>query len=194
MTRSLSSIARPGSLSHAFLASAAAALFVAGPAAAGEQAGAPSRLLRIWAVMASSQPERAGATDLKSQPELRRIRGELRRLPFKSYKLLTTMTHDLSSDSRCAVPLPDTTYSFHVRARERDSSSVSLRLVIHGGSSRPYVSTDVRVRENSVVIVGGPRTAEGTLIFGVSPERDPASAATPSVPAASEVERVSGAR
>jgi hypothetical protein len=113
-------------------------------------------------------------------PRLQEMKPELKRLRFKSYQLLSAKSHSLSAGDQCGIELPGGRY-LHVTVVERTPQALKLRVLINE-NNHPVVSTDVKLNRNSILLLGGPRDAQGTLIVAIgATDAAPPKAATAGV-------------
>ena len=130
--------------------------------------------VHINAVLASNAKTNKGI-----DPALHTIRNELKRLPFKSYHLLERETRMVRSGDECGLELPGNRY-LHVMTRENASDHLKMTILLNQ-ANRPILTTEVKIDYDSVVLLGGPRDAAGTLLIAIganTPEQhgDPADA------------------
>ncbi len=145
----------------------AAGLFVPTVRAYGAHDGAGralrnSTIIEVAALLASNK---AKTKDKEFDPRLDQLRPQLRRFPFKSYTLLRMTSHDLATGDLCGVELPEDRY-MQVRVLERSATSMKLRIILNQ-DNRPIMAADVRLTGNSRVLIGGPRSPDGTLLVSV---------------------------
>jgi hypothetical protein len=101
------------------------------------------------------------------------VKQELRRLRFKSYNLMSSETRVLHGNGgQSGVELPNGRY-LHITTREHTPSHVRLHILLNE-DNRPVVNTYVKLEMGSVVLLGGPRDEDGTLVItlGSRPWRD----------------------
>jgi hypothetical protein len=89
------------------------------------------------------------------------LKSELKQLRFKSYNLVSS-----------EIELPNGRY-LHITTREHTPSHVRLHILLNE-DNRPVVNTYVKLELGSVVLLGGPRDEDGTLVItlGSRPWRD----------------------
>jgi hypothetical protein len=101
------------------------------------------------------------------------VKQELRRLRFKSYNLMSSETRVLHGNGgQSGAELPNGRY-LHITTREHTPSHVRLHILLNE-DNRPVVNTYVKLEMGSVVLLGGPRDEDGTLVItlGSRPWRD----------------------
>ena len=114
--------------------------------------------LRIDTVLASNSNRRF-------DPRLDHMIRELKPLRFKGYRLLGHHTQGIDTGDECGIELPGQRY-LHITTRENTAQHVKLNILINEGN-RPIVNTDVLVDHGSVVLLGGPKDADGTLLIAI---------------------------
>ena len=143
--------------------------------AQGDAAGvAYGSTIEVTAVLATNKAIVHGE---QLDPRLERLRPQLKRFPFKSFRLLRMKSHDLGTGDLCGVELPDNRY-MQVPVVERSATSMKLRIILNH-HNRPIMATDVRLTGNSKVLIGGPRSQDGTLLVLVSQGRTVAAVGVP---------------
>lgn len=106
-------------------------------------------------------------------PRLTGIRTELKQLRFRSYDLVSTETRVLHGNGgQCGMELPNGRY-LHLTTREHAPNHLRLHILLNE-DNRPVVNTYVKLELGSVLVVGGPRDENGTLVItiGSRPWRD----------------------
>lgn len=165
-----------------------AASVVSSPAGAENQ---NRTTIQISTVLASNE----GRT---FDPRLASIKTELRQLRFRSYNLVSSESRVLHGNGgQAGMELPHGRY-LHITTREHTPDHLRLHILLNE-DNRPVVNTYLKLEMGSVVMLGGPRDEEGTLVITIGsrpfrdqdePEtkKDPASHAVPVPPAASNNE------
>ena len=101
------------------------------------------------------------------------LKSELKQLRFKSYNLVSSETRVLHGNGgQSGIELPHGRY-LHITTREHTPSHVRLHILLNE-DNRPVVNTYVKLELGSVVLLGGPRDEDGTLVItlGSRPWRD----------------------
>ncbi len=138
-----------------FIGSLAAIVVGAGTAAAADQ---PVGSIHVSAVLASNEGR-------GFDPELQEQRKILRRLPYKKYQLLRHTSHPLKAGDQYGIDLPGGRH-LHMTAIDRGPDYVMLRLILNE-HNRPVVSTDVKINDDSILLLGGPKDKKGTLVITI---------------------------
>jgi hypothetical protein len=142
----------------------AAAVFVG--LAASTAAAENRTTIQVQTVLASNEGRGFDA-------RLVNVKQELKRLRFKSYNLMSSETRVLHGNGgQSGVELPNGRY-LHITTREHTPSHVRLHILLNE-DNRPVVNTYVKLEMGSVVLLGGPRDEDGTLVItlGSRPWRD----------------------
>jgi hypothetical protein len=143
------------------VAAAIFASFVANPASAENRT-----TVQIQTVLASNNQRSFDA-------RLASLKTELRQLRFKSYSLVSSETRVLHGNGgQCGIELPNGRY-LHITTREHTPGYVRLHILLNE-DNHPVVNTYVKLELGSVVLLGGPRDENGTLVItlGSRPWRD----------------------
>jgi hypothetical protein len=143
------------------VAAAILASFVANPASAENRT-----TVQIQTVLASNNQRSFDA-------RLASLKTELRQLRFKSYSLVSSETRVLHGNGgQCGIELPNGRY-LHITTREHTPGYVRLHILLNE-DNHPVVNTYVKLELGSVVLLGGPRDENGTLVItlGSRPWRD----------------------
>ncbi|MFN2426313.1 MAG: hypothetical protein ABR587_07685 [Candidatus Binatia bacterium] len=101
------------------------------------------------------------------------LKTELKQLRFRSYNLVSSETRVLHGNGgQCGIELPNGRY-LHVTTREHTPNHLRLHILLNQ-DNRPVVNTYVKLELGSVVLMGGPRDENGTLVItiGSRPWRD----------------------
>jgi hypothetical protein len=164
---------RPGSL--AFFIIAIAAFGMQGLACAQK---APTQVtVYIDSVMAA---DTNGGTDAR----LGAMNQKLRRLfGFSTYSLIGHNEGQTDCGKMIAFTLPGGKI-LHVQPRAIDGDMIAMEIVLFDGT-RPMMTTDLKLKNNGTLIVGGPRYEQGMMIIsiGASTGSQPAQAQVASTPA-----------
>lgn len=101
------------------------------------------------------------------------LKTELKQLRFRSYDLVSTETRVLHGNGgQCGMELPNGRY-LHITTREHTPDHLRLHILLNE-DNHPVVNTYVKLELGSVVLMGGPRDEDGTLVItiGSRPWRD----------------------
>ncbi len=120
--------------------------------------------IEVTAVLATNRGK-AKPKSKEVDPRLQVLKSQLRRFPFRNYKLLHMESYNLGRSDQCGVELPGSRY-LQVTAVERTPQYLKLRIILTQGN-RPVMAAEVRLRGNSRVLLAGPRTEEGTLLVAI---------------------------
>jgi hypothetical protein len=137
--------------------------------------------IQISTVLASN----AGRT---FDPRLASLKTELRQLRFRSYNLVSSETRVLHGNGgQAGMELPHGRY-LHITTREHTPDHLRLHILLNE-DNRPVVNTYVKLEMGSVVMLGGPRDEEGTLVItiGSRPFREPDEAGASKAPSSHAV-------
>lgn len=117
-------------------------------------------IVQIAAVLASNNGRSFDA-------RLSGMRSELKQLRFRSYELVTSETRVLhGTGAQCGVELPNGRY-LNITTREHGPDHVRLHILLNE-DNRPVVNTYVKLELGSVVLLGGPRDQNGTLVIAIA--------------------------
>ncbi len=122
--------------------------------------------IQISAVLASNEGR-------KFDSRLSSLKTELKQLRFRSYSLLSSESRVLQGNGgQCGIELPNGRY-LHITTREHTPDHLRLHILLNE-DNRPVVNTYVKLELGSVVMLGGPRDPNGTLVItiGSRPWRD----------------------
>jgi len=101
------------------------------------------------------------------------LKNELRQLRFKSYRLVSSETRVLHGNGgQSGLELPHGRY-LHITTREHTPDHLRLHILLNE-DNHPVVNTYVKLELGSVVLLGGPRDQDGTLVItiGSRPYKD----------------------
>ena len=94
------------------------------------------------------------------------LKNELRQLRFRSYTLVSSETRALHGNGgQSGMELPNGRY-LHVTTREHTPEHLRLHILLNE-DNRPVVNTYVKLELGSVVLLGGPRDENGTLVITI---------------------------
>ena len=145
----------------------AAAAFLASLAPSAAAAENQNRTtIQIATVLASNEGRQFDS-------RLSSLKSELKQLRFRSYSLVSSETRVLHGNGgQCGIELPNGRY-LHITTREHTTDHLRLHILLNE-DNRPVVNTYVKLELGSVVLLGGPRDENGTLVItiGSRPWRD----------------------
>jgi hypothetical protein len=146
---------RPGSI--AFLIIAITAFGMQGVASAQK---APKRVtVYIDSVMAADTNEGTDPRLAPMGPKLRGLFG------FTTYNLIGHDEGQTECGKMIAFTLPGGKI-LHVQPRAIDGDMIAMEIVLFDGT-RPMMTTDLKLRNNGTLIVGGPRYEQGMMIISI---------------------------
>lgn len=146
---------RPGSL--AFLITALTAFAMPGPACA--QTGPSQVNVYIDSVMAAD-------TNAGTDPRLAPLGPKLHSLfGFSTYSLIGHSEGQANFGKMIAFVLPGGKI-LHVEPHAVDGDMIAMEIVLFDGT-RPMMTTDLKLRNNGTLIVGGPRYEQGMMIISI---------------------------
>lgn len=94
------------------------------------------------------------------------LKSELKQLRFRSYQMVSTETRVVRGNGiQSGIELPNGRY-LHVTTREHTPSHLRLHILLNE-DNRPVVNTYVKLELGSVVLLGGPRDENGTLVITI---------------------------
>jgi len=94
------------------------------------------------------------------------LKTELKQLRFRSYNLVSSETRVLHGNGgQCGIELPNGRY-LHITTREHTPDHLRLHILLNE-DNRPVVNTYVKLELGSVVLMGGPRDENGTLVITI---------------------------
>ncbi|HEY6394508.1 MAG TPA: hypothetical protein VIX12_03755 [Candidatus Binataceae bacterium] len=85
---------------------------------------------------------------------------------YSTYRLVSHQDGGTTCGKMIAFTLPGGRI-LHVQPRLIDRNMISMELVLFQGS-RPMITTDLKLRNNGVLIIGGPRYEQGMLIISIA--------------------------
>lgn len=116
--------------------------------------------IQIATVLASN----AGRT---FDARLASLKNVLRPLRFRSYDLVSSETRVLHGNGgQSGMELPHGRY-LHITTREHTPDHLRLHILLNE-DNRPVVNTYVKLELGSVVVLGGPRDQDGTLVITIA--------------------------
>jgi hypothetical protein len=141
------------------LALLVAGLFLIGARATYAQSRSCDVMIHINSVLALD-------VDEPVDPQLKELQRKLQLLfPFKAYHLESRRDAETRCGKMIEFTLPGGRI-LHVQPREIDGDMIGMELVLFEGA-RPMMTTDVKLRNNGTLILGGPRYQQGMLIISV---------------------------
>jgi hypothetical protein len=146
---------RPGSLT--FLIIATTAFGMAGVSHA--QPGPKQVNVYIDSVMAADTNE---GTDPRLAPMGQKLRGLF---GFSTYSLIGHNEGQTDCGKMIAFTLPGGKI-LHVQPRAIDGDMIAMEIVLFDGT-RPMMTTDLKLKNNGTLIVGGPRYEQGMMIISI---------------------------
>lgn len=97
---------------------------------------------------------------------LSNLKNELRQLRFRSYRLVSSESRVLHGNGgQSGMELPHGRY-LHITTREHTPSHLRLHILLNE-DNHPVVNTYVKLELGSVVLLGGPRDQDGTLVITI---------------------------
>lgn len=139
---------------------AAAAALVASFVSASAQAENQNRTtIQVSTVLASNQGRTFDA-------RLASLKTELRQLRFKSYTLVSQESRVVfGNGGQAGMELPHGRY-LHITTREHTPDHLRLHILLNE-DNRPVVNTYVKLEMGNVLVIGGPRDEDGTLVITI---------------------------
>jgi hypothetical protein len=146
---------RPGSLT--FLIVVISAFGQAGVTSA----QTPPKLVNVYvdSVMAADTNE---GTDPRLAPMGQKLRGLF---GFSTYSLIGHNEGETDCGKMIAFTLPGGKI-LHVQPRAIDGDMIAMEIVLFDGT-RPMMTTDLKLKNNGTLIVGGPRYEQGMMIISI---------------------------
>lgn len=127
--------------------------------------------IRVDSMEASDTNE--GIDPRLGHPMTRRLQGLFN---YSSYRLLRHQNNRTKCGEILEFTLPGGRI-LHVQPREVDGDMIALELNLFEGA-RPMMMTDFKLRNNGILVIGGPRYEQGMLIISIgasAPEEGPGS-------------------
>jgi hypothetical protein len=146
---------RPGSLTFLIIATTAFGM-------AGVSYGQPSpKQVNVYidSVMAADTNE---GTDPRLAPMGQKLRGLF---GFSTYSLIGHNEGQTDCGKMIAFTLPGGKI-LHVQPRAIDGDMIAMEIVLFDGT-RPMMTTDLKLKNNGTLIVGGPRYEQGMMIISI---------------------------
>jgi hypothetical protein len=105
---------------------------------------------------------------------------------YTTYRLVSHQDGQTECGKMIAFTLPGGRI-LHVQPRAVDHDMIAMELVLFQGP-RPLMTTDLKLRNNGILIIGGPRYEQGMLIIsiGASTARAPHAARVPTTAASAD--------
>jgi len=146
---------RPGSLTFLIIAITAFGT----PGLTYAQAGPRQVNVYIDSVMAADTNE---GTDPRLAPMALKLRGLF---GFSTYNLIGHNEGQTDCGKMIAFALPGGKI-LHVQPRAVDGDMIAMEIILFDGT-RPMMTTDLKLRNNGTLIVGGPRYEQGMMIISI---------------------------
>lgn len=145
---------------RASLRLAAAAALVASLGSSSAQAENENRTtIQVSTVLASNK-------DRTFDARLAGLKTELRQLRFKSYTLVRQENRVVfGNGGQAGMDLPHGRY-LHITTREHTPDHLRLHILLNE-DNRPVVNTYVKLEMGNVLVIGGPRDEDGTLVIAI---------------------------
>lgn len=127
--------------------------------------GAPARIdLRVDSVVASETHEGVDA-------RLSSMGGRLRSLfNYSTYRLISHQDGHAECGKLISFTLPGGRI-LHIQPRAVEGDMIAMELVLFQGA-RPLMTTDLKLKNHGVLIVGGPRYEQGMLIISIAADAE----------------------
>ena len=147
--------------------------------AVGAQTAKGAVRIEIYSVLAADTNQ---GCDHKLE-ELARLRRLLDHLfHYSTYRVINHTTTDTDFGQTATFTLPGGRL-LHLEPMGMDGDMIRMELMLFEGDE-PKMTTDLKIMNNGIFIVGGPRYEEGTLIISIKSVLEPVPATGPSpVPA-----------
>jgi hypothetical protein len=146
---------RPGSLTFLIIA----IVTFGAPGLPHAQPAAKQVYVYIDSVMAADTNE---GTDPRLSPLDKKLRGLF---GFSTYSLIGHNEGQTSCGKMIAFTLPGGKI-LHVQPRAIDNDMIAMEIVLFDGT-RPMMTTDLKLKNNGTLIVGGPRYEQGMMIISI---------------------------
>jgi hypothetical protein len=109
----------------------------------------------------------AAETNEGIDPRLQAMGPRLRALfSYSTYRLVSNQTGQTECGKMIAFQLPGGRI-LHVQPRGVDGDMIAMEIVLFQGP-RPLMTTDLKLKNNGILIVGGPRYEQGMLIISIA--------------------------
>jgi hypothetical protein len=145
---------RPGSLTFLIIA-----ITLGAPGLTFAQASPRQVNVYIDSVMAADTNE---GTDPRLAPMGAKLRGLF---GFSTYSLIGHNEGETDCGKMIAFTLPGGKI-LHVQPRAVDGDMIAMEIVLFDGT-RPMMTTDLKLKNNGTLIVGGPRYEQGMMIISI---------------------------
>jgi hypothetical protein len=121
----------------------------------------PPKLVNVYvdSVMAADTNE---GTDPRLAPMGQKLRGLF---GFSTYSLIGHNEGETDCGKMIAFTLPGGKI-LHVQPRAIDGDMIAMEIVLFDGT-RPMMTTDLKLKNNGTLIVGGPRYEQGMMIISI---------------------------
>ncbi|HUY26271.1 MAG TPA: hypothetical protein VMV27_02520 [Candidatus Binataceae bacterium] len=108
----------------------------------------------------------AAETNEGLDPRLQSMGPRLQALfSYSTYRLVSDQAGQIECGKMIAFQLPGGRI-LHVSPREIDGDMIAMEIVLFQGP-RPLMTTDLKLKNNGILIVGGPRYEQGMLIISI---------------------------
>jgi hypothetical protein len=142
------------------LAAVVFALAACGRAFAGTPVPPPRRInVHVDSVVASDTHEGVDSRLSSMGPRLQSL------FSYTSYRLVSHQDGQTAIGNQVSFALPGGRI-LHVEPHEIDGDMIAMELVLFQGE-RPLMTTDLKLRNHGILIVGGPRYEQGMLIISI---------------------------
>lgn len=149
--------------------------------AVGAQTAKGAVKIEIYSVLAADTNQGCDH-ELKELTRLRRLLDHL--FHYSTYRLINHETSDTGFGQTATFTLPGGRL-LHLEPMGFDGDMIRMELMLFEGEE-PKMTTDLKIMNNGIFIVGGPRYSEGTLIITIKSMVEPASPSGSSPVPASE--------
>jgi hypothetical protein len=141
--------------------------------------------IEIYSVLAADTNQ--GCDHELKEKELSRLRKLLDHLfHYSTYRVVTHEVSNTGFGDTVNFTLPGGRV-LHLEPRGMDGDMIQMESMLFQGGEEPMMTTDLKIMNNGIFIIGGPRYSEGTLIITIKSmlESAPPQAASP-VPASDQ--------
>jgi hypothetical protein len=134
--------------------------------AMGAQAGALAQSAAPRTVTVRVNSVLAAETNEGVDPRLQSMGPRLQALfSYSTYRLVSDQAGQTQCGKMIAFQLPGGRI-LHVQPRAVDGDMIAMEIVLFQGP-RPLMTTDLKLKNNGILIVGGPRYEQGMLIISI---------------------------
>ena len=140
--------------------------------AMGAQTGALAQQAHPRTVTVRVNSVLAAETNEGVDPRLQSMGPRLQALfSYSTYRLVSDQVGQTPCGSMIAFQLPGGRI-LHVEPRAVDGDMIVMEIVLFQGP-RPLMTTDLKLKNNGILIVGGPRYEQGMLIISIGASTNP---------------------